>query len=125
MPFQIAWEQRPNTLGLDDRVAVLRDATNCLEVWPTQGFNAYRWQAAGHEVLYRNPEFFTVNRPTRGGFPILFPFPNRIRAGRFAWAGQAILNLRRSAISSGKNAIHGFAVKRPWRIVDQGADNAK
>ncbi|HZZ80593.1 MAG TPA: aldose 1-epimerase [Gemmataceae bacterium] len=123
MSFQFAWEHRPNTLGLDDRVAVLRDARNCLEVWPAQGFNAYRWQVAGHELLYRNPQFFTENRPTRTGFPILFPFPNRIRDGRFTWAGKPYqLPL---GDPSGKNAIHGFAVNRPWRVVEHGADAKK
>jgi len=37
---------------------------------------------------YGNPQFFTENRPTRGGFPILCPFPNRIRAGQFTWEGR-------------------------------------
>ena len=26
-------------------------------------------------------------KPTRSGFPILFPFPNRIRDGKFDWQG--------------------------------------
>jgi aldose 1-epimerase len=122
MPFQLTWEQRPNTLGLDGRVAVLRDARNCLEVWPALGFSAYRWQAAGQELLYRNPQFFTDNRPTRSGIPILFPFPNRIRDGRFTWDGkQYQLPL---GDSTGKNAIHGFAVKHAWRVIDHGADAA-
>src|SRR5437868_12662155 len=78
MPFQITWEPRPNTLGLDDRVAVLANGANRLEVWPALGFNAFRWQVVGQELLYRNPQFFSERKPTRSGFPILFPFPNRI-----------------------------------------------
>jgi aldose 1-epimerase len=52
--------------------------------------------------------------------PVLFPFPNRIRAGRFRWRGkeyQLPLN-----DSTGANAIHGFACRRPWRVVDRGSD---
>lgn len=120
MAFQVTWEERPNSFGIDGRVAVLRDADNCLEIWPALGFNAYRWQARGQELLYSNPQFFTDNRPTRTGIPILFPFPNRIRAGQFTWDGKQFhLPL---GDPSGKNAIHGFAVKHPWRVLDQGAD---
>lgn len=119
MTFQLTWEKRANTLGLDDRVAVLHDATNRLEVWPALGFNAYRWQVAGNELLYRTPQFFEENRPTRSGFPILFPFPNRIRDGRFTWEG----NSHELPIGdpANNNAIHGFVCNRPWRIVDEGA----
>lgn len=149
MAFQISWEQRDNTLGLDGRVAVLHDARNRLEIWPALGFNAYRWQVAGQELLYRSPQFFTELKPTRSGVPILFPFPNRIRDGRFSWPpvspcpeGEGS-GVRGSAASprpegeglgvrgktfqlprndpAAKNAIHGFAHTRPWRILDQGA----
>jgi aldose 1-epimerase len=119
VPFQLTWEQRENTLGLDGRVAVLTDAKNRLEVWPALGFNAYRWQANGFDLLYRSPQFFTENRPTRSGWPILFPFPNRIRDGQFTWDGkQYQLPIGDPAK---KNAIHGFALHHPWRIIDEGA----
>ena len=122
MAFEISWEQRANSYGVDDRVAVLADAENRLEIWPALGLNAFRWQVAGQELLYRNPQFFTENRPTRGGFPILYPFPNRIHAGQFTWEGKTY----HPPIGdpANKNAIHGFAFKRAWRVVDQGADAA-
>lgn len=120
MPFQVTTEKHVNNFGLDETIHVLADDTNRLEVWPALGFNAYRWQIAGQELLYRNPQFFTERRPTRSGLPILFPFPNRIRAGQFTWDGKQFqLPIGDPA---NKNAIHGFAVNRPWRIVDQGAD---
>jgi aldose 1-epimerase len=51
---------------------------------------------------------------------VLFPFPNRIRDGRFTWDGREYrLPPNDPAM---KNAIHGFACRRPWRVVDQGAD---
>ncbi len=133
MPFQITQESRENSFGVDKRVAILSDDSNRLEVWPALGFNAYRWQIAGQELLYRNPQFFTDRRPTRSGFPILFPFPNRIRAGHFSSplpSGGEGPEVRGSTREyslplndpANKNAIHGFAVNRPWRVVDQGTD---
>ena len=121
MPFVCEWEQRPNTFGLDERVAVLGNDDNRLEVWPALGFNAYRWQVGGQELLYRSPQIFTENRPTRSGFPILFPFPNRIRDGQFTWQGK-IYSLPLNDPTK-KNAIHGFVCQRPWRVVDQGTDS--
>ena len=119
MRFQITSEHRPNAFGIDDRVIILADAENRLEIWPALGLNAYRWQVAGQELLYRHPAFFTERKPTRTGFPILFPFPNRIRDGRFVWKGKAYqLPVNDPA---NKNAIHGFAVNRAWRIIDQSA----
>lgn len=118
MPFSITWDHPQNTLGLDDRVAVLHDANNRVEIWPTLGFNAYRWRVEGQDLLYRSPHFFTENRPTRSGFPILFPFPNRIRAGIFTWDGKTY-HLPISDPAN-KNAIHGFVHKKAWRVVDQG-----
>lgn len=119
VPFQVAWESRPNAFGLDDRVAVLGDGQNRLEVWPALGFNAYHWSVVNQQLLYRSPQFFSEMRPTRSGFPILYPFPNRIREGRFVWESKTYqLPLGDPA---NKNAIHGFVGSHPWRVVDQGA----
>lgn len=121
MSFQVRRETRTSTLPRDPTVWILEDGEgNCLEIWPAMGFNAYRWSVAGEEILYRDPAFFDELKPTRSGFPILFPFPNRIRAGRFTWEGKTYeLPLNDSTTS---NAIHGFAVRRPWRVVDDGTD---
>ena len=91
------------------------------EIWPHQGFNCYRWVSHGQEILYADPDFFKGSSPTRSGIPILFPFPNRIRDGRFTWNGKAYqLPLNDPAK---RNAIHGFACRRPWRIIDRGGDD--
>jgi aldose 1-epimerase len=50
----------------------------------------------------------------------LFPFPNRIRDGRFSWDGKTYQLPCND--STGKMAIHGFACRRPWRVVGSGAD---
>src|SRR5438552_3379996 len=108
VPFQVTSEPRD---GIDTPVAVLSDGKNRLEVCPSLGFNAYRWQGGGQELLYRSPQFFTENKPTRSGFPILFPFPNRIRDGRFTWEGKSYELPTNDPAS--KNAIHGFTPMRP------------
>jgi len=122
MTFQVRVEKRPNTFGVDERVWVLDDGHGSfVEIAPALGFNAYRWHVPAGELLYADPRFFEENKPTRSGFPILFPFPNRIRDGRFTWAGK---EYRLPANDpSGKNAIHGFVCRRPWRVVDQGVDD--
>ena len=61
----------------------------------------------------------TDSRPSSFGIPILFPFPNRIRDGRFTWDGVEY----EVPLAPGKpNAIHGFCLDRAWRIIDQGED---
>ncbi len=92
-------------------------------IWPALGFNCLHWRHPHGkdrlDLLYVDPDLFHNGRPTRSGIPVLFPFPNRIRAGRFSWAGkeyQLPLEDPKKA-----NAIHGFAVRHPWRVIDQGA----
>src|SRR5438105_6790040 len=108
-------------IGRDPTVWILDDGQGaCLEVWPAMGFNAYRWTVAGEDILYRDPAFFDEAKPTRSGIPILFPFPNRIRDGRFTWEGKTYQLPLNDA--TGKMAIHGFVCRTPWRVVDQGSD---
>jgi aldose 1-epimerase len=94
------------------------------EIWPAHGFNCLRWRittAEGpHDLLYTAPDWHTNPVPTRSGIPILFPFPNRIRDGKFSqgWNNyQLPLN-----DSTRKNAIHGWAPRHPWRVFGYGAD---
>jgi len=102
-------------------VWVLESDTERAEIAPALGFNCFRWATRGTDVLYADPRFLTGgSAPTRTGVPILFPFPNRIRAGRFSWHGKAYELPRNDP--SGKNAIHGFACRRAWRLVSQGED---
>ena len=90
------------------------------EVWPALGFNCVRWsvrtQSGGvGPVLYTAPDWETNPVPTRSGHPILFPFPNRLKAGHFTFEGKEYqLPLNES---SGRHAIHGFTPKSAWRVV--------
>jgi aldose 1-epimerase len=122
MRFRVSRRQAADA-GPSKSVRVLEDTSSgaIAEVWPTAGFNCYRWQVRGRELLYAAPDLFQGGKPTRSGIPVLFPFPNRIRDGRYSWDGREYqLPLDDPA---GKNAIHGFAVRHPWRVIDEGGDD--
>ncbi len=94
----------------------------CASIAPDRGFNCFSFQATVHgetiEVLDCDAGFLEgTSRPTRTGIPILFPFPNRIRQGRFFWEGREYVIPGSDAWG---NAIHGFCADRPWRVIDQG-----
>jgi aldose 1-epimerase len=100
------------------------DEGSGVEVWPALGCNTIRWQVrAGRksrDLIYAPPAADLFERPTRGGVPVLFPFPNRIRGGRFTSQGRSYrLPLNDS---TKENAIHGFAPRLPWHVLDHGAD---
>jgi aldose 1-epimerase len=100
------------------------DEGSKVEVWPALGSNTVRWQVrAGRktrDLIYAPPAQELFERPTRGGVPVLFPFPNRIRGGEFTWQG-ACHRLPKND-SAQANAIHGFAPRLPWHVLDHGAD---
>jgi len=126
MPFQVREETYATAAGQDGRVIVLEETAGAAraEVWPACGFNCYRWRIRRGEVeldlLYADPRFFRGARPTGSGVPILFPFPNRIRDGRFTWDGKDYQLPKND--HEHVNAIHGFVFDRPWHVVDRGAD---
>lgn len=53
-------------------------------------------------------------RGTRSGIPWLFPFPNRIERGRYTWNG---IDYQLPVSDAFGNAIHGFVMDRPWRVL--------
>lgn len=97
------------------------DKTVRAEVWTHWGFNCLRWQVKlpdGHwaDLLYSAPDWETNPVPTRSGHPILFPFPGRLREGRFVHEGK-VYELPRNDLT-GYHAIHGFAARSRWRWVE-------
>ena len=96
------------------------------EVWPQWGFNCLKWQVRQPDgrwadILYNAADWETNPVPTRSGHPILFPFPGRIRDGRFTFDGKTYqLPLNDSAK---QNAIHGFTPRNPWRVADWNGDD--
>ncbi len=124
MPFNVTTRTQPGITGRDATIYTLAGPGQVAEVWPALGFNCFSWtiMESGRllELLYDDPALFGDGRPTRSGIPVLFPFPNRIRDGRFTWDGQTYqLPLNDPAK---KNAIHGFACRHSWRVVTHGAD---
>ncbi|MFO1021026.1 MAG: aldose 1-epimerase [Planctomycetales bacterium] len=82
------------------------------------GFNCFSFQAAVngevHEVLDAPPEYeLGKGKASSGGIPILFPFPSRIRGGKFSWKNR---NYELPAGDGKGNAIHGLVLDRPWRV---------
>ncbi|HEY4234805.1 MAG TPA: aldose 1-epimerase [Lacipirellulaceae bacterium] len=87
------------------------------------GFNCFSWRPAlddgPREMIWAHPEFAGgEERPSGSGVPLLFPFPGRIAGARYNFGG------REYALEPGDNfgnAIHGFVLKRAWRVVEQTA----
>lgn len=94
------------------------------KVLPSFGFNLFdlRLPAAGEvrRVVIAADDWADHPRDAgRNGIPVLFPYPNRVRGGRFRF-GEKSYQL---PINNGPNAIHGFAIDANWDPVEQGADD--
>jgi aldose 1-epimerase len=89
------------------------------------GFNCFEFIGClGDEsvsVIHAAEGFATGEHPpSHSGIPLLFPFPNRIRGGRYSWDGKDY-ELPESLVGyeGAGNAIHGFCLDRPWRVLSQ------
>lgn len=88
------------------------------------GFNCFQFQAQCRgkplEVLWSAPGFLDGKaRPSSSGIPILFPFPGRIPKGVFTWREK---QYQLPPADGRGNAIHGFVMSRPWRILQSDQD---
>ena len=98
--------------GSTARIAV-RYGCNCFSFIPNLDGHAI-------EVLTAQPDFIDQGvKPSRSGIPLLFPYPNRIEHGRYAWNGREYHLPQERVGYSGPHAIHGFCLDRPWRVVKQ------
>ena len=91
-------------------------------ILPSYGFNLFdlRLPLAGQvrPVLVAAADFADhPGHPGGNGTPILFPFPNRIRDGRFSFQGRKF----QLPATNGPNAIHGFAMEAAWDVVEHKA----
>ena len=120
MFYHIETEER-TAGGKTGTVYTLTHGSGALaEIWPAHGFNCLRWRVdtadGPRDLLYAAPEWET--QPGADGaaaFPFCFPFPNRIRDGKFSFGWkdyQLPLN-----DSTKTNAIHGFAPRHAWQRV--------
>lgn len=84
------------------------------------GFNCYSFRpVVGGEtidVLWCEQGFESGEaRPSHSGIPILFPFPGRLRGSHLAYEGHTY---PLGSDDGRGNAIHGFVLNRPWRIIE-------
>ncbi len=124
MKFQVEKALAPDArLGFDPALVRLSGPDGAsATIWPAMGFNCFDWTVR-HKIdllklLHAEDDLFQTGKATRSGNPVLFPFPNRIRAGRFSHAGRDF-SLPLTG-DNGTTAIHGFACRQAWRVVDQG-----
>ena len=112
--------------GTDEQVRLEdREAGSSARIAVGYGFNCFSFACRLHgqsrELLYAGEGFPSSELPaSHHGTPILAPFPNRIREGKFSWAGEDF-ELPRN--ERGVNAIHGYVIDQPWRIVDSGTSD--
>jgi aldose 1-epimerase len=102
----------------DQQIAILRDEQAGTEarVLTSYGFNLYSFRVPVGERVYdllRAEDHFADHptRPMGNGNPLLFPFPNRIRGGKFVWEGRTY-ELPRN--ERNVHAIHGLVLDKPW-----------
>ncbi|MDQ1525077.1 MAG: aldose 1-epimerase [Pyrinomonadaceae bacterium] len=81
------------------------------EIAPALGNNCFAFRTRA-DVLEPIPFADFRARPTSYGIPILFPFPNRIRDGRFSFQGE------RYTVNPPR---HGFVRDKEWRVDSHGA----
>lgn len=114
------------------RLETIHDAQGLTvaEILADVGFNCARWavfwQGQWRELLWpggpannqladSQAPVERILQPYRFGFPVLFPFPNRIQDGVFSWAGRAY----RLPVNDPqqRNAIHGLVGDIPWEVL--------
>lgn len=97
------------------------DSGASARILPGLGFNCCSFEvpsAEGRlELLWSVAGFAEGNHsPSGSGIPILFPFPGRIPGAVLHWQDQDYQLVANDGLG---NAIHGFVLDRPWRILDQ------
>ena len=96
-----------------------------------RGFNCFQFLARlpdGRtvDVLEATEDFSRgKQKETHYGNPLLFPYPNRIEAGRYSWEGKSYhLAADRVLSDPAGNAIHGLCLDRPWRVIQRSLTGA-
>lgn len=88
------------------------------------GFNCYKFIAhpAGGgpvDVLWSAPNFENgTERPSHSGIPLLFPYPGRLRGTTLVYGGKTY---ELAGNDTRGNAIHGYVLNRPWKVIEQSA----
>ncbi|WP_437206241.1 aldose 1-epimerase [Planctomicrobium sp. SH664] len=95
------------------------------QVAPALGFNCFDFTAIVDgqpvSVIDAPADFLSGGyRPSGFGIPILFPFPNRVKEGKFTFEG---VDYQMPLSPGHPNTIHGFCYDRPWRVIQQTKDS--
>lgn len=108
-------------------IYVLRDQESGCEakIVPEFGNNcfSYSFNVDGEriDILDPPPSLAVLKQRASGyGVPILFPFPNRIREGKFTFEGQ---DYQFDVPRPGANSIHGLVIDQPWEVEEAEADD--
>jgi aldose 1-epimerase len=85
------------------------------------GFNCYQFRAmvggSPVDVLWSAPGFETgKERPSHSGIPLLFPYPGRLKGKTLEFGGRSY---PLDGDDGRGNAIHGYVLNRPWKVVEQ------
>lgn len=106
-PYSVDSEMREGV-----EVFSLHEADRALaEIAPALGNNCFAFRTREHVLeLITFADF--RQRPTSYGIPILFPFPNRIRDGKFSFQGEQY------AVNPPR---HGFVRDKAWQVDGHGA----
>jgi galactose mutarotase-like enzyme len=79
-----------------------------IEIVPSRGAIVSRFRTLDREVLYLDESTLAdPSKNVRGGVPILFPAPGKLKDGRFLHRGRAY-----------EMKQHGFARDLPWDVVE-------
>ncbi len=94
-----------------------------VEILTSRGFNCYQFRAAFEsevvDVLWAEPRFENgAGEAARSGMPLLFPYPGRIQGKTLHWQGRDYPLEGDDGLG---NAIHGYVLDRPWRVLEQTA----
>ncbi|MBM3211713.1 aldose 1-epimerase [Candidatus Poribacteria bacterium] len=102
------------------KVFVLRDKESGCEamIAPGLGNNcfSYSFNVNGEKIdIIESPPNLSILKGRSSGFgnPILFPFPNRIREGKFSFEGR---DFQFDTPVPGANSIHGVVLNRHWKV---------
>jgi len=108
------------SIKLEEREGItvfsLNDADSArAEIAPSLGNNCFAFHL--REPILEPISFADFrHKPTSYGIPLLFPFPNRIRDGKFSFQG------KRYEVNPSR---HGFVRDKEWQVLDYGASDAE
>ena len=108
-------------------VFILQDTKEqtAAKIIPKLGNNCYSFtQTVGKEsidIIEPPPDLKTLaQRPSSYGNPVLFPFPNRIRQGKFSFEDKSYTF---DKPSDSPNSIHGLVIDQPFYVESTSTDD--